>query len=172
MKPDAETARATALKILEECGVKRVPVSLVRVAKLLGVQVEYTPLDIELSGMAFVKEGRRFAWVNALHHPNRQRFTLAHELGHHALHSEMLSGGVHVDKGMLMRDANSASGEDWREIQANNFASELLMPQYALVERNASAIDLDDDEKLGKLAKQFQVSVAAIQIRLLRQNSR
>ena len=36
--------------------------------------------------------------VNSLHHANRQRFTLAHELGHFELHMTEFGSAVHVDK--------------------------------------------------------------------------
>jgi Zn-dependent peptidase ImmA (M78 family) len=108
--------------------------------------------------------------VNALHAPTRKRFTLAHELGHVILHRDVLeTSGVHVDKGILRRDNLASEGTDDREIEANNFAAELLMPEpllkAALEGRN---LDLEDDEAVQALAKRFNVSATALQYRIQR----
>ena len=117
--------------------------------------------------MALIKDEQRLIWINSLHHPNRQRFTLAHEIGHHVLHEEILREGVHVDKGILRRDTVSSTGTETKEIQANAFASQLLMPN-AEITRLSQDLDLDDEESIKSLAKKFRVSVAAIQYRLVR----
>ena len=86
--------------------------------------------------MIYVNEGTPIIGVNALHHPNRQRFTIAHECGHLILHKPQITKEVHVDKAlaspMLMRDSVSAAGVDEMEIEANLFAAELLMPKAIL----------------------------------------
>lgn len=161
-------ARARAGQLLEEYGIERIPTPLTRIARKLGIQIDYTPLDDALSGMAFIKDGKKFVWVNSLHHPNRQRFTLSHEIGHHVLHGEMLANGVHVDKGILRRDATSAEGTAIEEIEANNFASELLMPEKLLRAIVDDGVNVEDEARMAALATKFQVSVAALQFRLLR----
>src|SRR6185312_11744791 len=100
------------------------------IIKARGIVLQYAPLDEDLSGMAYVKDGVGIIGLNALHHPNRQRFSAAHELAHHELHADILSRAVHVDKGfqVLLRDDVSSLGIEPREIEANAFASELLMP--------------------------------------------
>lgn len=120
--------------------------------------------------MALVKDGVSVIGVNALHHPNRQRFTMAHELGHHVLHADRIQDSAHVDKGfsVLMRDGVTSKGTDRVEIEANAFASELLIPTARLASAvNLSSFDLDDVEHLQALAKRFKVSVSAMQYRLL-----
>lgn len=56
---------------------------------------------------------------------HRQRFTIAHELGHCCLHSESLK------EGYIEFRYNIASG-DQKEIAANTFAGELLIPEHSL----------------------------------------
>ncbi|GLK53427.1 ImmA/IrrE family metallo-endopeptidase [Maricaulis virginensis] len=163
-----DQARQRAKELLSECGIERVPTPLARLARKLGIRVDYTPLDDALSGMAFIKDGQKLVWVNSLHHPNRQRFTLAHEIGHHVLHANELEAGVHVDKGMLRRDAVSTQGTELIEIQANNFASELLMPEERLRTLVGEGVNLEDEARMAALAAKFQVSTAALQYRLLR----
>ena len=81
--------------------------------------------------MIYIKDGVPIIGVNSLHHPNRQRYTIAHELGHLELHRQLITSEVHVDKGfpVLMRDPKSATGTELHEIEANQFAAELLMPR-------------------------------------------
>jgi len=57
-----------------------------RIARRLGVEVRYEPLDGDLSGMLLSEEDRAIIGVNALHLKSRQRLTIAHELGRLALH--------------------------------------------------------------------------------------
>lgn len=165
---DTSKARQSAIDLLKRFEVRRIPVPLPRLARGLGLIVEYTPLDDELSGMALIKDDKQLIWINALHHPNRQRFTLAHEIGHHLLHKNAINESVHVDKGILRRDTVSASGTEKLEIEANAFASELLMPTSEITKALDDEFDLDDHDKLESLAKKFKVSVAAMQIRLIR----
>ena len=160
-------ARDEAELLLSRLDMKRIPTGLPKVARKLDIIVEYTPLDRELSGMAMIKDEQKLVWINSLHHPNRQRFTLAHEIGHHVLHEDILREGVHVDKGILRRDTVSSAGTEVKEIQANAFASQLLMPK-AEITRLSQDLDLDDEESIKSLAKKFRVSVAAIQYRLVR----
>ncbi len=161
-------ARRKARSLLKELSITRIPTPLPRIARALDLIIEYTPLDMESSGMALVKEGRRLVWVNALLHPNRQRFTLAHEIGHHVMHDKVLEQGVHVDKGILRRDVLSAKGTDELELQANAFASELLMPAEEIDRALEADFDLDDRSAVEGLAQKFKVSLAAMQYRLMR----
>ena len=80
-----------------------------------------------------------------------------------------ISTAVHVDKGfrVLHRDELAAQGTDPLEIDANAFASELLMPRQFLFEAVGDAgLDLDDDAAIENLAKKFKVSVSAMRNRL------
>src|ERR1700690_2516030 len=121
-----------AKKVLAQLGIKTSPAPVEKIAKAMGAQVRFAPFDQELSGMIHIKDGIPIIGVNALHHPNRQRFTIAHELGHLALHRDMITTNIHVDKGFpalaLRRDTDSAKGTDPVEIEANQFSAALLMP--------------------------------------------
>ena len=162
-------AREQARALVEKLGLKAPPVPVEKLAKALGVRVEYNPFDDELSGMAFLRDGKPVIGVNANHHPNRQRFTIAHELGHILLHRSRLDAAVLIDKNknFIPRDAISAEGTDPVEVEANAFASELLMPVKLVCQvLSESTRDLHDDEYLIALAKRFRVSLAAFQFRL------
>lgn len=162
MSPRSKSSqRERVQRLLDEVGVKKPSVPVERVAKHLGIQVRYSPLDDEMSGMIYIKDDVPIIGVNALHHPNRQRFTIAHEIGHFVLHRELLTGQIHVDHQfpILMRDAEAALGTSDIEIEANNFAAELLVPEAMLVQAIGNkASDIDDDGPVVELAAKFKVS--------------
>jgi Zn-dependent peptidase ImmA (M78 family) len=140
-----------------------------RIAKSLEAQLRYSPLDEEISGMIYIKDGIPIIGVNSLHHPNRQRFTIAHEIGHLELHRDVISAHVHVDKQfpILMRDSTSAFGTELIEIQANQFAAELLIPTAFLNQALGNKpFDIDDETPLDALAKKLRVSKQALEYRI------
>lgn len=165
--PKTNEARKVAQELLNRHGIKAAPVPIERIAKSLGVRVEYAPLDDELSGLAHVRDDIPIVGINTLHAPTRQRFTLAHELAHVQIHRQELERAVHVDRGSLRRDALAAAGVDPIEIEANAFAAELLMPTELLTSAlEGRSVDLEDDKAVMALAKQFKVSDAAMRYRL------
>lgn len=167
MSVTAAEARKRARRLLHEHGVNDPPTPLERITQSLGIAVHYLPLDDELSGMAFIKDSKRIIVLNAGHHPNRQRFTLAHELGHHLLHADYLAKGVHVDKVILRRNVLSQQGADPKEIAANAFAAELLMPEEMVKSHMGAGLDFNDDDVVDRIARKFKVSTAALNYRLL-----
>jgi Zn-dependent peptidase ImmA (M78 family) len=58
-----------------------------QIAESYGIELRYEPAEQELSG-ALIRKGRKevVIGVNSSHHPNRQRFTIAHEIAHFLLH--------------------------------------------------------------------------------------
>lgn len=169
-RADTHHARKRAREVLAEMGVTRAPVPVERVIKKLNILLRHEALDEELSGMAYIDDGIAMIGVNALHSPNRQRFSAAHELAHHVLHSAEITGVVHVDKAskrVLMRDGVSSLGVDPLEIEANAFASELLMPTDLLMAELAGVpLDIEDENQMELLAKKFRVSTQAMSVRL------
>lgn len=164
----ATRARQSASEVLAKFGITKAPVPVEKVAKKLGATVRYSPFEDSLSGMITIRDGVPIIGVNALHHPNRQRFSIAHEIGHLVLHREFITNHVHVDKSFaLHRDELSARGEDALEIDANAFAAELLVPREWLRQAVSRDVDLDDDAALALIARQFKVSRTALQHRLL-----
>jgi Zn-dependent peptidase ImmA (M78 family) len=165
-------ARREARRLCETYGVAAPPVAVDRIAKSLGIQVRYAPFDEPLSGISCIKDGIAIIGVNSLHIPPRQRFTLAHELAHIQLHRTLLENQVHVDTGTLrlsipMKAFAPITGVGEMEIEANAFASELLMPHSLLhAALTGRAGDLEDDEMIETLARRFRVTEAALRFRL------
>jgi len=169
VRADTDKARSAAQAIIRDFAIKNPPVPIERIIKSKNIVLQYAALEEELSGMAYIKDGIGIIGVNALHHPNRQRFSAAHELAHHELHAKEIHKAVHVDREfrVLLRDDVSSQGVDPLEIEANAFASELLMPRELLMTAlGAGGLDLDDETGIEALARKFRVSPAAMRYRL------
>jgi Zn-dependent peptidase ImmA (M78 family) len=169
VRADTEKARRAAQAIIRDFAIKNPPVPIERIIKAKHILLQYAPLEEELSGMAYIKDGIGIIGVNALHHPNRQRFSAAHELAHHELHAKEIRKAVHVDREfrVLLRDDVSSQGVNPLEIEANAFASELLMPgELLMTALGVGGLDLDDETGIEALARKFRVSPAAMRYRL------
>lgn len=161
-------ASRAAQRLIRDANICLPPVPVEKLAKSKGASIRFSPLDEELSGMIYVKEGIPIIGINALHHPNRQRFTISHELGHLVLHTAAITREVHVDKQfpMLMRNSASSGGIDPMEIEANAFAAELLMPEQLLLKELDQVFDIDDDQLLAGIAQKFRVSLSTLRYRI------
>ncbi|MEM7667324.1 MAG: ImmA/IrrE family metallo-endopeptidase [Pseudomonadota bacterium] len=156
-----------ARALLAKLGAVSLPVPIREIAIAEGCIVKSSVLDSELSGMAFIKDAQKHIVYNAAHHSNRQRFTIAHELGHHIMDETVLRRSVHVDRGTLRRDSLSADGIDKMEIAANAFAASVLMPEELVRTECPDGIDLENDAAVLRMAKAFGVSQAAFTNRIL-----
>jgi Zn-dependent peptidase ImmA (M78 family) len=148
------------LDLLKDNGIKRAPVPVEEIALNSGIDVRYEAAEDELSGALIRKQGEVVIGVNSAHHPNRQRFTIAHEIGHFLLHKGIK---LHVDEDFRI---NLRDGQrNWEEMEANFFAAELLMPS-AFVMRNAGRLHNLGEDDIRQLARRYQVSQRAMEIRL------
>jgi Zn-dependent peptidase ImmA (M78 family) len=166
-----QTPEGQAQELLDQLSITTVPVPVERIPKLLGAELRYSPLDEQLSGFVFIKDGTPIIGVNSLHHPNRQRFTISHEVAHLCMHRRHITNTVHVDKGfpvsMLKRDSKSAAGTERLEIEANRFAAALLIPRRTLDQLlDEARIDIEDESELSAYAKRFRVSKAMLNFRI------
>ncbi len=155
-----------ATRILECVGIANPPVPVERLARELGARLRFEPFEGEISGLLFRENGRIVIGVNALQQKARQRFTVAHELGHLVLHQH---DPLHIDRHFRVRhrDEVSAQGIDRAEIEANAFAAALLMPRQMLEEDlREQALDLEDDDAVRRLAQRYRVSLQALILRL------
>jgi Zn-dependent peptidase ImmA (M78 family) len=103
-----------------------------------------------LSGLT--NRGQKTIRINKKHHPLRQRFSLAHELGH-----------ICLDHDLVLSDRIEEEGINAEfEKEADEFASELLMP----IELFKKAFR--DNPDLEVLAGTFTVSTTAVSVRALK----
>jgi Zn-dependent peptidase ImmA (M78 family) len=122
-------ARQLARKITQEFRLKEPPVEVAILIQARGLRLVLSAVAGALSGQLFPKQSEIF--VNTCNRSTaRQRFTMAHELGHwelrHYLNEELPPDsqgfeGVYEAQG-------SYEGRSPIEIEANTFAAELLMP--------------------------------------------
>lgn len=155
-------------QVLKDWQVKRPPVPVKKIAQRLDLDLQFYSFDKEEFSGILVREGKKSVLgVNASHHPNRQRFTIAHEIGHFLLHE---GDRVFVDRSynVSLRSSTSSLGTDVEEIEANTFASLLLIPERFLSkDLEASELDLEDKIAIAHLARRYRVSAQAMTLRLI-----
>ncbi len=101
------------------------PVKLVKIAKHLNYGVFYLDeSDRDIIGK--VDHNQKAIFIRDIDSLQRQRFTVAHEIGHILLHKK--EGSSHHYRAGRTEDI-TVYGGDIEEIEANKFASMLLMPK-------------------------------------------
>jgi len=169
MNRKLEQIERRAEHLLRESKAWHIPVPIDRVVQDLGLKTESTVLGDDISGLLVVEKGRGAIGYNSTHARVRQRFTIAHEVGHYVLHVKSSSQTrLFIDRYVAFRDEESSEGSDREEVEANAFGAALLMPESLLREEiRKHDLDLDDDDDLAALAKQFNVSTSAMSYRLV-----
>lgn len=159
-------------ELLKMAGVTEPPIPVERLARLCSAQIRYSPFEGAVSGFLYRDQSNIIIGVNSLHSGRRQRFTIAHELGHLRLHD---CASLYVDRGFIFipRNERSSQAIDVKEVEANRFAAALLMPAPWLKRDFKSFqidsihyVDYEDDILASKLADRYQVSLQAMIIRL------
>lgn len=115
------------------------------------INLEYWPFDNEVSGMFWYAppDQKPTIVVNENDPPVRQRFTIAHEIGHFIL-----------KHGAQFCCLSKSTFTKTIENHANTFAAELLMPRNKVIELSNEFFDIKD------MAEYFQVSQEAMYVRL------
>lgn len=141
------------------------PVRLAELSLALGVEVQESFLQENISGMLEkLPSGRFKITVNANHPRTRRRFTLAHELGHYMLHRHLVGSGIDDNKAYRSTNEGKYHNTDIgpkQETEANKFAANILMPA-ALLEREKNK----EGATVSSLADLFGVSKHSMSIRL------
>lgn len=152
-------ARRRAHATLEMLGVSEPPVDIVRVAQQLGFEVHQEDFPEGISAVLVVDGDIRAIGVNRSHARVKQRFSIAHELGHY-----LQGHGDFADSRKTFEDGsyNYADPQNRQETEANEFAAELLMPEF-LLKKDFAEFGLEAD----RLAERYQVSGQAMWIQLI-----
>lgn len=148
----------------EDC----VPVNVSAILKKLRIseiEMDFSEIEQQLvtqvnekgaiSGMVLLSGDNVGIFYNVKDGLNRQRFTVAHELAHCCLNGDEL-----VDNHIEFR--HESTSEDEREIAANTYAGQLLIPEKSL-KRVYEQLTVPVVDSLAKL---FQVSIAVMKERL------
>lgn len=155
MQIQADAAAPLPMEVIRAFA-DQAPVNLDAMARALGVDVRRErDLPDNVSGKIERRGAGFVATINASHSAKRQRFTLAHELAHRILHSDLIGDGI-TDDGLYR-----SSLSDDIERQANAFAAELLMP--ARLVRKLYREGMKDTQSI---AERFDVSYDAALVRL------
>jgi Zn-dependent peptidase ImmA (M78 family) len=165
--------RALAEQLLQDNKIDRPPVPVDQLARSLRLQIVHEDADEALSGFLLRESGNVAAivGVNGSHHEHRQRFTIAHEIGHFLLHAGERLHVDHTDRMFRIskRDEESSRGTSIEEREANLFAAELLMPAKQLLRDWREKGDLQlfgDEDRLKRLVTAYKVSSQALAFRL------
>ena len=141
---------AKAREVQEKYGLDRFPIDIEKLCDSLGIRVESIDFSrlwnnkIEISSALAKKNEQFYVLLNDSYSNALSRFAVAHELGHYFLHPDVLAGKITV----------SFRGDgSYREVAANKFAAELLMPEKLLTEAYEKMVIPVSDT----LARKFKV---------------
>jgi Zn-dependent peptidase ImmA (M78 family) len=162
-----------ACSLIQKYGISEPPIPVEEIAKGEGAIIVRHHFEGSESGFTLRSKDQTIIGINTRTSRRRQRFTIAHEIGHLKMHEGRLivDHSVRIDR----RDDVSSIGTDRQEIEANAFGAALLMPQHFVVDyvrRFASHRSNDPgpftrEELISQLARDFDVSVEAMGFRLI-----
>lgn len=160
-----------AEKVLIDTNNFKLVIDPIECAKALNIIINAVEVEDNVSGFISINGKTVHLGYNKNHHVNRQRFTIAHEIGHYILHAsteplfiDKISNNEHL---VFNRNTNSTSKEYTREKEADNFAAALLMPRKLIDEEIVIAKNKSNPQRLVvELSDKFKVSFQAMSIRL------
>lgn len=161
MEPNYTFARNMARKVLKDYNLSSVPTALVTIFEQLGLKyIEMNDAE-DIDGAIIEIDGKpAIAVLNKAKPITRQRFTLGHELGH--LFLKHTQRDIYDPEEIRENTAALAKqSKPSKEVEADIFASELLVPHEQLKKYTADIKNVD------KLADIFQVSKQAITLAVL-----
>ncbi|GDY33658.1 helix-turn-helix domain-containing protein [Gandjariella thermophila] len=152
-----QLAAVATARVTEAGGSVREPRLPDVVEAAFGADVAVVDLGPDFDGVATSTDDAKLIVLATTHIPYRQRFTLAHELGH------LLAGddqGLHLDEDVF----DPTQAKDPSEARANAFASAFLMPESIL--RDAVGTTGLTENAFASLAVDLMVSPSALAYRL------
>lgn len=161
-----------ALQLIEEFGNSHeIPINLEDILHNIGISalpMDFYPLETKLNkghilGLVLANDKNAVIYYGANDTPHRQRFTIAHELGHICQHLRVdTTDYPYIDWRIENNDAKQADTDSIREKEAHIFAGELLIPLDKLKEEYLAIGTYRSKD----LAKRFGVSVHVMEARL------
>jgi Zn-dependent peptidase ImmA (M78 family) len=152
MSPAAQLAA-----LITQRFVKSAPPDLAALCKELGLRVKEVPARGFDGALVRSKTAQKgiIAVKSSLREKSRKRFTVAHEIGHFVLPHHRLLKAVCDEKKIDSYDARL----NRPEVEANEFASELLLPSAVLSQKfNLSLFSLS---QISAIASEFETSLTA-----------
>lgn len=134
------------------------PVAVDKIVQDLGIILRYGPCSGEVVSFILEQKDGIVLAVNSSKPITRQRFAIAHSIGHLLLRKT--SQELHLDPSFPV-DAEP------RELEANEFASELLLPSGWLKrEMSTKSLDVENEAMISELAGRYKVSTQVLTSRL------
>jgi len=134
-------------------------IDLFNILKQLNIRIIYKEIKRGVLGACKAEGLKKLIVINPnINNIGRERFTISHEIGHMLLHH----GSFYCNN----EDLNLWKISNDRELQANAFASELLLPKIPLVQilkRKNITIGL-----IGSISKKYETSLISTAIRLIK----
>ncbi|MBS0646935.1 MAG: ImmA/IrrE family metallo-endopeptidase [Verrucomicrobia bacterium] len=145
---------------------EQLPVNIEHIVEKKGIRLLPFDFKEDISGVLMLENGEATIGYNLNEHRLRNRFTIAHELGHYLLHKDDKDLFVDKEFRALFR-LNNGDASAKHEREANEFAACILMPEDMIRSEIAnSGIDYTDENLIKTLAKKFDVSTIAMSIRI------
>jgi Zn-dependent peptidase ImmA (M78 family) len=151
-----------AQEILKKLNISSVPIPIEDVAGGFNILIQKAPSD-KFSGLLFKKAGSEGAYIaiNNKESVVRQRFTIAHELGHFFLHPQK-------NTFIEFRGTTQNLVKNSKEMEANRFAAAILMPaEFLLKDIESFASNGILPESITFLSSRYNVSEEAMKYRLM-----
>lgn len=189
----ADRIKDAAQELLNGVNYRFGPVDLQEICRLLSIDLQFTNSAVRDEDGTFIlgtaNFDRRLIVINIHGNTHRERFTIAHEIGHFCLEHQtyLRSDNIIANDLLMASEASSGFNYERLEYQANMFASDLLLPDEAfriatgvardrlnMKNRGNGYIYVDDQpwnhadyfELLDNLSEHFQVSHQAVEIKL------
>lgn len=154
----SKLAREKATNILSMFKIEATPVDVEKIAKMLEFLIVPFDFPDTISAVTKIEGNRKIIGINKKHPSNRQRFSIAHELGHYLSGHENFSH----EKKTVVEDGKKYLDPRYREEEeADEFAAELLMPSFMLKK------DVLENISPSELARKYNVSEQAMIIQLV-----
>lgn len=159
--------------------LKSIPINIEALIRVHGLELnKNADLEEGVLGELRYENGNFKVSVKRTDHYYRKRFTMAHEFAHFILHKDLISGDVirdfdpEISEGVAAINREVGVTND-QEYEANVYAAKLLMPEELVVQYARDRgifvngkIDQIDQDALQEIATAFQVSKAAMEIRI------
>jgi Zn-dependent peptidase ImmA (M78 family) len=171
-----EIKKITPKDILEYTNQKEAPINLDKICNFFNIDVNKKE-DIPFDGFSKYEDEKYFIYYKSgITSSFRERFTIAHELGHIFLHfsenkkffkDETLNKKLKQNNiKIAARGLNNHKYYDFNlEREANNFAANLLMPSNLLL-KEITYYEFINETAIKELSETFKVSREAIKNRL------
>lgn len=159
MYTEYKIARDKSWEVLIECKIHTLPLNLAQIAKYYNITIikysESNDKTLTGDGFSTIVNGRLVIYYNDIDSSiTRQRFTISHELGH------CLLGHVKENIRTFRYNSEADKYKNPKEMQANVFARDILMPATILHSLGISSAD--------EIANICNVSMQSAEIRFNR----